>query len=330
MMRTMFIFSDGEFKRKDNTVMFDMGDRKQYLPIHEVDEMLIFGEVSLNKRFLELCSQNEIILHFFNFHGYYTGSFYPREHLNSGYVLLKQAEHYLVPEKRMVLAKGFVSGAVKNIRQVLKYYENRGKNLRGTLEEIESLALHVKDVNSIDGLMAIEGNIRERYYKAFDEILQNEDFVFDVRTKRPPKNYLNTLISFGNSILYTIILSEIYKTHLDPRIGYLHATNFRRFSLNLDIAEIFKPIMVDRVIFTVVNEHMVTKDDFEKEGNGVFLKESGRKAFIGELMRKLETTISHREVGRSVSYRRLIRLELYKLEKHIMEEKQYTPFVASW
>lgn len=329
-MRTMFIFSDGEFHRKDNTVMFDTGDRKQYLPIHEVNEILVFGEVNLNKRFLELCAKNEIILHFFNYYGYYTGSFYPREHLNSGYVLLKQAEHYLDPEKRLFIAKSFISGAVKNIRQVLKYYQNRGKSLDAVLEEIQALSFQLMDLTDVDALMAIEGNIREKYYKAFDIILQNPDFCFEVRTRRPPQNYLNTLISFGNSLLYAITLSETYKTHLDPRIGYLHATNFRRFSLNLDVSEIFKPLLVDRTIFSVVNEKIVTKDDFEKEGNGVFLKESGRKEFIKELMKRLDTTITHREVGRTVSYRRLIRLELYKLEKHLMGEKPYSPFVANW
>jgi len=104
------------------------------------------------------------------------------------------------------------------------------------------------------------------------------------------RRHLNVLTSFGHSIIYTVMLSEIYKTHLDPRIGYLHTTNFRRFILNLDAAEIFKPIIIDR----------------------------------------LETTINHKSLGRSVSYRRLLRLELYKLEKHLMGEQTYEPFVASW
>lgn len=89
--------------------------------------------------------------------------------------------------------------------------------------------------------MAVEGNAREIYYSAFDIIVDNEDFAFAKRTRRPPQNRLNALISFGNSLLYVTVLGEIYRTHLDPRIGFLHATNFRRFSLNLDVAEIFKP-----------------------------------------------------------------------------------------
>lgn len=329
-MRTMFIFSNGEIRRKDNTVMFDDGENKRYLPIHEVDEIIVFGEVTLNKRFLEFCTQREIIIHFFNYYGYYCGTYYPREHLASGHVLLKQVEHYLDKEKRILLATGFVDGAVRNIRQVLKYYENRGKDVSAEAEHASRAIVDVHGSTSIENLMAVEAKVRNSYYEAFDSIVNNPDFRFEKRTRRPPKNYMNTLLSFGNSVLYTIVLSEIYKTHLDPRIGYLHATNFRRFTLNLDVAEVFKPIIVDRAIFSVVNERRIQGDDFVKESQGVFLSEKGKKEFVTEMYRKLETTVKHRDLGRPVSYRRLIRLELYKIEKHLLGEKPYRPFVASW
>lgn len=131
-------------------------------------------------------------------------------------------------------------------------------------------------------------------------------------------------------MIYTIVLSEIYKTHLDPRIGFLHATNFRRFTLNLDVAEIFKPIIVDRVIFTLIGRNMITSNDFEKSTQGLILKEKGKKVFIDEMENKLKSTFKHRTIGRNVSYRRLIRLELYKLEKHLIGEEDYTAYVAKW
>ena len=178
--------------------------------------------------------------------------------------------------------------------------------------------------------MGLEGNIRDMYYKGFDNIIENEDFIFEHRTRRPPQNHLNALISFGNSLLYTLVLSEIYKTHLDPRIGFLHTTNFRRFTLNLDIAEIFKPIIVDRIIFTLIGRRMITIDDFEKDMGGILLKENSMKRFVEEFDSKLKTTIQHRELRRNVSYNRLIRIELYKLEKHLIGEREYTPFVSRW
>ena len=117
---------------------------------------------------------------------------------------------------------------------------------------------------------------------------------------------------------------------MDPRIGFLHETNFRRFSLNLDIAEIFKPIIVDRTIFTLINRHQLTKNDFESAMGGIMLKESGRKTVVAEMDRKLSTTLTHDKTGRQVSYRRLMRLELYKLQKHLMGEESYSPYVARW
>jgi CRISPR-associated protein Cas1 len=110
----------------------------------------------------------------------------------------------------------------------------------------------------------------------------------------------------------------------------LHTTNFRRFTLNLDVAEIFKPIIIDRIIFTCIGRKMITKNDFERDTEGIMLKEKAKKCFIEEFDNKLKTTITHRDIGRPVSYRRLIRLELYKLEKHLMGEKNYDPFVATW
>ncbi|MGI5875586.1 MAG: type I-B CRISPR-associated endonuclease Cas1b [Dethiobacteria bacterium] len=330
MKKPLYIFSSGELKRKDNTIYFENELGKKYIPVENTNEIFIFGEVDINKRFLEFLTQSKIILHFFNRYNYYVGSFYPREHLNSGYMILKQAEHYLDYEKRLSIAKKYAQGAVGNILQVLRYYRRRGKELGGIEYSIKSLEEKLPDSSSIEELMALEGNAREYYYRSFDHILNDADFIFSKRSRRPPKNKLNTLISFGNSLLYVIVLSEIFQTHLDPRIGFLHATNFRRFSLNLDVAEIFKPIIVDRLIFKLVGKKMVTKEGFESGTESLMLKERTKHLFVTELDNKLKSTISYHSLGRNVSYRRLIRLELYKLQKHLMDEIEYKPFLAKW
>lgn len=330
MKRNIYIFHDGDFQRRDNAVYFDTGKGGKYLPIENLNEIFIFSEVRVTKKLLELFSQKEITVHFFNYYGYYVGSFYPREHLNSGYMILKQAEFYLDEKMRNKLAYLFVKGAAQNIRKVLLYYKSRGREVVGILSHIDELMSKLNSDQRIEHLMALEGNIRETYYGVFDNILENKDFKFEKRSKRPPKNRLNALISFGNSIMYTIVLSEIYKTHLDPRIGYLHSTNFRRFSLNLDVAEIFKPIIVDRVILSLIGKRIFTKKDFEKNMGGILLNDGGKQKFITALEDKLKTTIHHRDINRPVSYRRLIRMELYKLEKHIIGEKEYEPFEAQW
>ncbi|RKY63323.1 MAG: subtype I-B CRISPR-associated endonuclease Cas1 [Candidatus Latescibacterota bacterium] len=331
MKGSIFVFSNGVLKRKQNTIYFE-GEKgiKKFVPVENTNEIHILGEVTINKEILEFLSKNEIILHFYNYYGYYVGSYYPREHYNSGFMILKQAEFYLDREKRLNLAKKFVKGAVKNILKVLNYYNSRGINLKDVINKIESLKDFVEIQKNVDALMAIEGNIRDIYYSGFDLIVEDENFSMEERTRRPPKNRMNALISFGNSLLYTTVLSEIYKTHLDPRIGYLHTTNFRRFTLNLDVAEIFKPIIVDRIIFYLLNKGIIKPKDFDRRLGGLYLKETGRKSFIEKFEERLSTTIKHRKIGKKVSYRRLIRLELYKLEKHLLGEEVYEPFIAEW
>lgn len=330
MKKSLYIISDGELKRKDNTLYFETSGGKKYIPVENTREILIFGEVTINKRLLEFLTESEIIIHFFNYYGYYIGSFYPREHLNSGYMILKQAEHYLDMEKRLNLAQKFVLGAIENIKKVLIYYNNRGKELSEIISKIQEIAKKFPDCLTTDELMAIEGNIRDYYYQSFDTILDNEHFIFEKRTKKPPKNRINALISFANSLVYTTCLSEIYQTHLDPRIGYLHATNFRRFTLNLDVAEVFKPIIADRVIFSIVNKGIIKPQHFEKKLDGIVLNDKGKQILLQEMDKRLRSTIQHKKLGRHVSYRQLIRLELYKIQKHLMEEEEYKPFVTGW
>jgi len=131
-------------------------------------------------------------------------------------------------------------------------------------------------------------------------------------------------------ILWFIInaLSEIYQTHLDQEL-FLHTSNFRRFSLNLDVAEIFKPVIGDRTIFSVINKNIITKNDFETDINGIILKVMGWK--ISSTYRGA-SKIYHipPKIKKQVSYRTLMRLELYKLEKHLMDEEEYSPFVMEW
>ncbi len=335
MKKTIYIFNHGVLKRKDNSLYFESDEKRKYIPVENTNDIYIFGEVDVTKKFLEFVSKKKICLHYFNHYGYYVGTYYPREHLNSGHVTIKQAEHYLDTSKRAHIASQIVKGSIGQMMRVLKYYRNRSENKEIIHTNLQKLSIILQEVENIDWtqiseLMAREGHAREAYYQSFDSIINDPDFVFEKRSKRPPLNPLNALISFGNSVCYTTVLSEIYKTYLDPRIGFLHTSNFRRFTLNLDIAEIFKPVLVDRLIFSLINRKMLSKKHFIKEMNGILLNEDGRKIFIKEFEKRLRTTVNHRHLGRTVSNRRLIRLELYKLQKHILGEKQYEPYQSLW
>jgi CRISPR-associated protein Cas1 len=330
MQKTLYLFQSGRLKRKGNTICVETEEATRYFPITSVRDIFIFGEVDVNKKFLEFAHENEVVLHFFGYHGHYVGSFYPREHYNSGYMILKQAEHYLDFHSRLQLAQQFVSGSLANILQVLRYYQNRGKDIEKQISAVTNLSQKCAYSRSIEELMAFEGNARAHYYESFNQIIAEQEFQYQSRSKRPPQDPLNAVISFGNTLVYMKVLTEIYKTHLDPRIGFLHATNFRRFTLNLDIAEIFKPILADRVLFSLIGKKMLSKKYFEQRGGATLLKEQGRKIYVQEFEEKLTSTFYHRRLKRNVSYQTLIRMEIYKLEKHLIGEQPYRPFVSRW
>lgn len=328
MEKNYYIFSKGRLKRKENTLYFIDPDtkRKKYLPIEQVDNIYVFGEVDFNSTFLQLLQKYDVCVHFFNYYGFYTGTFYPRSNKVSGYTVVNQCAHYLDQEKRQFIAKAFIHSAAFHMIRNLRHY----KPIANTyIDGIVHLAQQIDNTRMIHPLMGIEGNIHQIYYQSFNEFLPKE-FAFDTRTKRPPSDPLNALISFGNTLCYTTVLSEIYKTHLNPTVSFLHEPSTKRFSLSLDIAEIFKPLLVDPLIFKLLNKRMLKKTDFQKLDNMFLLNDAGRKKFIQGWEDRLSTTIKHRKLRRQVSYRYFMRLECYKLIKHFLGDEIYKPLKAWW
>jgi CRISPR-associated protein Cas1 len=330
MGETFYILKDGDLKRKDNSVIITSleGEIKN-LKAEVADEIYLFGEISLNTKLLNFISQKGIILHVFNYYGFYSGSYYPRESNISGYLLVQQVKSYDNDEKRIKIAKEILKAATHNIYRNLRYYNSRGISLAEPMKKITSLSNKLEYGKTINELMGIEGNIRKTYYPTWNSIVK-QDINFEKRVKRPPDNMINTLMSFVNSLIYTTTLSEIYKTQLNPTVSFLHEPGTKRFSLCLDIAEIFKPLIGDRMIFSLLNKNQITEDDFERESNFLYLKEAGKRKILMEYDKRLEKTISHKDLGREVSYRSLIRLECYKFIKDLIGEKEYTGFKIWW
>lgn len=330
MKQSYYLYRSGRLQRKENTLQIEYKDgTKKVIPIERVNDIYVMTEFDLNTNLLNFLSQYGISVHFFNYYGFYTGTYYPKEQLVSGKLLVKQVEHYIDKKKRLKIAQQFIDAGSYNILKNLKYYQNRGKNLESYIKEIESLRKYIVLTKSVEELMGIEGNIRKIYYDAWNIII-NQDIGFEKRVKNPPDNAINSLISYVNTIVYTRVLSEIYKTQLNPTISYLHEPSERRFSLCLDIAEIFKPILADRLIFSMLNKNQITEKDFEEGLNFLYIKEKVRKEITKEMDVKLQTVIKHKKLGKEVSYEYLIRLEIYKLIKHLLSDEEYEGFKIWW
>lgn len=334
MKKTYYLFNAGRLSRKDNTLRFLPVDENgaegqpRYIPIESISDLYCFGSLDVNSALLNFLGKNGVAFHFFDYYEHYTGSFMPKDYLLAGQMQIAQTKNYLTKEKRMAIARKFIEGAAFNMLKTLRYYENRQGGMDGPLMQMEDYATQIAKATEIDELMGIEGNIRQAYYSAFDLIIR--DFEMGNREKQPPSNEVNALISFGNMMCYTLCLGQLYHTQLNPTISFLHQPGYRRYSLALDMAEVFKPIMVDRTIFRVLNKKEIQANHFDKRVNGCLLNESGKKTFVRAWEEKINETIKHRSLNRHVSYKHLIRLECYKLSKHLLGMEEYKPFKAWW
>jgi len=338
MKKTFYLFNPGVLERKDNTLKFtpvsedgkivSSDAQSRYLPVEDISEFYVFGSLRANSSLFNFLGQKDIAVHFFDYYENYTGSFMPRDSLLSGKMLLAQTAFYQDKKKRLAIARKFIEGASYNMVKNLKYYNRRGKDVEEIIVSIEKLSNQICNTSSIEELMGVEGQIRQYYYEAFNLIIN--DFEMGSRSKQPPQNEVNALMSFGNMVCYTLCLRAIHQTQLNPTISYLHKPGERRYSLALDIAEIFKPIIVDRVLFRVLNKKEIQAKHFDKKMNRCLLNVSGKKIFIKALEDRLQETIQHKSLKRSVSYRHLVKLECYKLAKHLLSIEEYKPFKMYW
>jgi len=356
MKQNIYIFSDTILRRKDHTIWIEkvikddddyaeeLETRKEYLlgedvllpagekkciPVENLESIMAFGTIHFNSRFLHFLSQNQIPLHVFSTYGNYGGSFIPSEKFSSGTLLLKQVEFHKHLLKRLEIAKQITCAAITNAIANLKYYANRGANLTDRIEHLTELKDYTHNAGSPEELMGIEGTAKKVYYSAW-KYLFNYPVDFIMRVKNPPNNLVNSLISYGNAIVYSVCLNEIYHTRLYPEIGFIHQPGEGKMSLSYDIAEIFKPVITDRAIFKLINKNVISEDDAIIKNRRCILKKKAKQAFAAEIENKLMTKIQLEGKHTRYSYRRIIREECYKLIEHFNDKEKYTAFTARW
>lgn len=319
------IVQDGVLNKKDYAMIFENTQEKHHIPVEAVHQLNVYGNINLTSNVLKTVTEHKIRIGFFDRYGQVMGYYIPENCVQSSVTVMKQYNNYQDESLRVETARAMEIAGIHNMRSNIKYYSRKNNNVLDEItKELSNTIVCINNAKTVEEMMLYEARARERYYHGFDQIVK-EDFQFEKRTRRPPRNEVNAMISFGNTLLYNKFLHYIWKTSLDARVGVVHATNKRLHSLNLDFADIFKPVLVDRVIFTLINCKQIKKEiHFQHEEEGVLLNEAGKKIFLSEFQKKLLTTIIIK--GNTYTYQQLMENEVKNYEKFILKEEKYRPY----
>ncbi|HFI0254640.1 TPA: CRISPR-associated endonuclease Cas1 [Streptococcus suis] len=322
------IISDGILTQRQWNLLFDSERGKVHLPTNVVDYLNVYSDVVIDSRVIEILSQRGIRVNVMDKFGEKIACIEPAEKRFDVSVAMKQLEVYASDHLRLLVATEMEKSILHNMRSVLRYYASRREDAQ-LVQEIEVLTAILKNLStarSINDLLMMEARGRQSYFRAYSSIVQDGDFHFVKRSRRPPKDAINAMISFGNTFLYNYISSLIHRSPLDIRFSFLHSANRREESLQLDIADIFKPILVDRTIFSLINRQEIRLDKhFEvvnlHDEEGIYLNAQGKRIFLRALKEKLRTVITLH--GRRVRYSGVIRAEIYKLHSFLVNGDKY-------
>jgi len=324
------VFSDGTLERHQDTIRVrtDDGETKP-VPIENTNAVFLHGQINYNTRVVSFLNDHGVAAHVFGWNDRYAGSILPERGQTSGQTVVEQVRAYDDPGHRRRLAAAFVRGSIHNMRRNVAYYDNRGRDLSKALDGLDDAAASLNATDDVETIMGHEATARRAYYGSFDAILR-DDWGFESREYNPPPNAVNSLLSYGNSLVYTSCISAIRKTALDPTVSYLHEPGERRFSLAYDIADLFKPVISDRVTFRLLNQRQLSSDDFREDVGAVLLTDDGRETYTRAFENTLARTKEHERLGRPVSYQYLLQIEAYKLKKHLLTGEDYDPFERWW
>ena len=330
MKKTFYLYKSGTLKRKDYSLVLEgKNGNVDYIPIEQLDMIICFSEITLNKRVLSLLNKYQISILFYNYYGNYIGRYIPKEY-KDGKVLVNQVHAYENKETRLYIAKSILIGSIKNMLAVVKYYNKKGKPLSKIIEELELCLDGMKEVDSIEKLLLIEAKSKQIYYMLFDVVLENEEFSFEKRMKNPPGNEVNAMISYGYAILYGMILSILDRSSLFPQISFIHSLSKNCDSLQFDLADVFKPVLVDRLVLRLIRKKQIKKSYFQiHDDGGCYMTKEGIKIFVKEFDVLMQTTVESK--NRNYSYRSILSKEVHKYSEYIKgNENKITPFVMKW
>lgn len=271
---------DGVLTKKDCTILFSTGDKGMYLPAENTEQLNFFDDVSLDSGIIQLLAEKGIVCNFYNKYGMMVGRFIPEGSGSLVDVLVKQAYNCKDEGVRTRQGAEIEKAIMYHLQKMVKYYSRNSElEFSDEVAEIEMCSERMDRAGTVNGLLIIEARARQIYYDVLGRCFEGTKFTFGGRSKRPPLDEVNAMISFGNTILYGDMLKKIKEEGLDERFGVIHSINRHITSLNLDLADIYKPLIVDRTIISLVKRHRIRKEHFEPANGGIYMSREGKKIF---------------------------------------------------
>ncbi len=322
MKHEIYIISNGKLFCDSGTIGFvDIDGNKKNYPIRNISDIYCMGSISLTSGIIKRVLTNELNIHFLSKYGTYRGSLSYSSILD-GKVIRRQVQASIDNKKRLVIATEFLESLKKAIKYLWIKYEKKGYLLRGYIESLD--LINFNKARTPQELLGYEAGMWRLLYDSLKILIKNFDF--EKREYYPPRGEINAMISFGNMVLYSEVYSIIKEVGLLAEIGFLHESNENRYTLAIDIAEMFKPVIVLSTIIYLTNKKIINKNDFTNENNYTYLNEEGKYTFIKELNKRLNKTSYIKELKRKVTTRFLIKRECQKLKESLKENKKYESY----
>jgi CRISPR-associated protein Cas1 len=332
-MGTVYITQDDAFVGKVDERLYVKFDKKTILdvPLIKIDGVVILGRATISPAAISELLERHIPLTFLTDNGRYLGTLQPEVTKN---IFVRKAQWQAIGESVQAIhvVQGFVRGKLKNYRNFLirRQRENIGLDLSVNVTRLEQAIAPIETTKNINSLRGLEGAGSAAYFACFDQLIRTTEFSFNKRVRRPPTDPVNSLLSFGYSLLRHDIQGAVNIAGFDPYLGYLHCERYGRASLALDLMEEFRPLVVDAVVLSTLNKQLLIKSDFVTEplSGAVSLTPQGRKRFLQQYAQKKQSEFKHPVLGRKCTYQEAFELQARLLAKYLMgETEKYPPLV---
>lgn len=298
------------------------------MPLIKVSQVVILGHVSVTPAALSLLMKRGIEIVYLTQHGQYVARVQPEISKNS-LLRLEQYKALLDEARRLNLARGCVAGKLANLRMTLTRKASASAEVKQAIARIKKAEKAAKTTDSLNALRGHEGDGSAAYFGVFRHLLKTENFTFETRTRRPPTDPINALLSFGYTLLMNDLYSAVNLVGFDPYAGYLHAEHYGRPSLPLDLMEEFRPLIVDAMVTACVNKNILTPAHFSSTEAGTSrLSEEGRHIFLEQYEARRKTEFTHPVLNQKMTYQQAFEQQTRQLARTLQGElAEYPPLL---